>query len=334
MVNPNFIGKVRVVRLDHNDERSFVGMYDEKSLISISSAAPDVLKNLTGAPKEMTIKEVDKDLLKDIIETAINRGKSLRLFVDNSSMLDVICILDIVNVLGIIPKQPQVEGVLVHKLTHSPISPQAIVTIHTLFGALGKESRPWRVMVHQLAWDVAHSNLTEQRQGELNTAASKFKDLDNAVMDRIEYLQGCMEHKEQKLQQKATRQFKQGYTSKTLSKKHKKSDSKSSNESRKNVNAMVKQHKQALQEKKEQVWFEEEHGLRATSEETVEYLKHERPTGFWVTPKVNQRQRKMLERVRREGDVKTASEAVEGAGEEDLEAEGAEEGDMEGDTKA
>jgi hypothetical protein len=92
---------------------------------------------------------------------------------------------------------------------------------------------------------------------------------------------------------------------------------------------MLEEHKQALREKKEQMWFEGEHRLRPASEETVECLKHQGPTSFWIMPKLNERQRKVLERARKQSGPRPEAEADADA-ESEAEAEDREHEDMEG----
>ena len=77
-------------------------------------------------------------------------------------MLQVIEVLHAVETLGIIPPQIGVEGHRVGLLSHCRglLPGSVMVNVHKYFGHKGEDSRPWRVMGHQMAYDIVHGKLT------------------------------------------------------------------------------------------------------------------------------------------------------------------------------
>jgi hypothetical protein len=297
--NPKFVGKVRVWhRTDDGNNDTFVGLHNENQLISISAKARDDLATQHSVPKVWTLEHMNKRALDDVLSQALRFGPRLHLNGNGKSMLDLIQMLNVVERLRIRPRQKQIEGHLVHLLTHSPITPVVMVAAHKCFRQQGGDSRAWRVMVHQIAFDVAHDNLTAARLEELNAAATPYADLDNAVKDRIAYLKGCREHKEAMQQKKEQgREVKQ---QKHEPMDHRKRGARKPSPQLSGPKTGPKKTFETLHEKNEKIWFEEENGLRTASESTVAYIKQQKPGGFWITPKLNQRQRKLLDRARLE----------------------------------
>ena len=286
--NPMLVGKVRVWHKLHSTSNStFVGLHDEKALIRISTKARDDLATQTTVPKVWTLEDVEKKALEDILSRALRYGQRLHLNANGKTMMDLIELVHIVETLGIMPPQKQVEGHLVHLLTPSAITPTEMVAVHKRFGYNGEESRPWRVMVQTIAFDVAHDKRSGASLLELNKAAAPYPHLDNAVKEKIAHLRACKEHKEELKQRKEQEH----------QAKQQKRSGKSQN-STQGSNGQKKMTFESSNEKNEKIWFEEENGLRATSENTVTWIKQHKPTGYWITPKLNQVQKKELGRAR------------------------------------
>lgn len=298
-------------------------MYDESLLLTISSAAQIELPKQEGAvPKVMVVNDVDLDILHYVLTAATYYGNRLRLNVFGRSMLDMVYILDVVEVLGLIPPQMQVESQLVHKLTHKDISTKVMTVIHQLFGAQRENSRAWRTMIHQLAWDVTHEKLTGAKLAEMSSAARQFPNLDHAVQQRIAYLKGCKEHK-QREEAKAgyhslKREFMDGRKSSTKQ-AHKFKGAKQ--QGKKKSASLPNVQSPSFHEKNQQKWVEEEEGLRETSQHTATYLMHLKPMGFWVKPKMSQGEKKKTLRAQandsgKDGEVGEEGDVPENAGEE------------------
>ena len=290
--NPKLVGKVRVWHhTDDGNNDTFVGLHNENQLIRISTKARDELASQTAVPNVWVLEHMNKQALKDVLSRALKFGPSLRLIANGMSIIDVIQMLNVVETLGISPPQKQIEGHLVHLLSHSQITPAVMAAVHECFGQQGDGSRPWRVMVHQIAFDVANENLTIARRDELEAAATPYPDLDDAIYQKFLVLKGCKEHKErmQKRNQKLqVKQQKREYTD-----HHKRGARKPTSQL---SGPGPKKTFETFHEKNEKVWFEEENGLRAVSENTVAYIKQQKPAAVLVTRKMNQRQRKLLPR--------------------------------------
>ena len=290
--NPMLVGKVRVWHKLHSTSNStFVGLHDEKALIRISTKARDDLATQNALPKVWTLEDMDKKALEDVLSRGLRYGTRLHLNANGRSMMGLIELLHVVKTLGITPPQKQVEGHLVHLLTHSAITPTEMVAVHQRFGYNGEESRPWRVMVQTIAFDVAHGKRSVASLLELNKAATPYPDLDNAVKEKIAHLRACKERKEEVRQHKE--QERQAKQQKRSGKKPQPPQPSSQGS-----NGQKKKTFESFHEKNEKIRFEEENGLRATSENTVAWIKQHKPTGYWITPKLNQVQKKELGRAR------------------------------------
>ena len=283
------VGKVRVWhKLNSTSNSTFVGLHDEKALIRISTRARDDLATQNTVPKVWNLEDMEKKALEDVLSRGLRHGARLHLNANGRSMMDLIELLHVVETLGITPPQKQVEGHLVHLLTHSAITPTEMVAVHKRFGYDGEESRPWRVMVQTIAFDVAHDKRSGASLLELNKAATPYPDLDNAVKEKIAHLRACKEHIEEVKQHKEQdRRAKQ-----------QKRSGKLPHSTPQGSSGQKKKAFESFHEKNEKIWFEEENGLRATSENTVAWIKQHKPTGYWITPRLNQVQKKELGRAR------------------------------------
>ena len=69
-----FIGKVRVYHICTSKPRAFVGIYDENTLLSISTAAQEELpkQDANQPPKALLVSNVDKDQLYYILTVAVH----------------------------------------------------------------------------------------------------------------------------------------------------------------------------------------------------------------------------------------------------------------------
>ena len=137
-----------------------------------------------------------------------------------------------------------------------------MVAVHKRFGYNGEESRPWRVMVQTIAFDVAHDKRSGASLLELNKAATPYPDLDNAVKEKIAHLRACKEHKEELKQHKG--QDRQAKQQKRSGKKPQPPQPSSQGS-----NGQKKKTFESFHEKNEKIRFEEENGLRATSDNTI-----------------------------------------------------------------
>ena len=100
-------------------------------------------------------------------------------------MPEVLEILHLVETLGIKPRQTGVEGHLVGLLSHcnSSLPASIMINVHKYFGHKGQDSRPWRAMVYQIAYDIVHGKLAGEKLTDTENASSSYSELHRAIND-------------------------------------------------------------------------------------------------------------------------------------------------------
>ena len=259
------------VYLTWNGQTRFLQAVDETVISRYSRVARNALQSQTVRPKRVDISDVSPGPLKFVIEKAVKHGNNVRIIVHDGSIPRAVMILQAINALDMEPAQPHVEQHIVGHISHERIKPDEMVAIHTAFGHEGVNNRIWRVMLHQIAWDSIHEKFTVDQKAALVEATKKLPDLDAALLQRAQYLarkkgnhEAAMAAKDRRLEAQAARER----------------DRQARDDQRK----FIAESNRRVREYKEHRWWEETHGMRPASEETIRYLREQKAYDFPVYP--------------------------------------------------
>ena len=245
----------------------------EKDLVKVSKFARKALAGKTGTSKRLDMIGIAPPALTMVLQQALKQGEKTCIGIKNLSVQHVVCLLEAINKLELEPPQPHVEGQLVYHLANKKITPTEMTFVHIAFGHLRENSKPWRVMVHQIAWDTIHNdhNPAEDIQA-LQAEAQKHPDLHDAINAKINEIK---EKKRDKLAVAAAkkRNFEQKKRGKAQAEWYRRRD----------------EHLNHVQELANHRFWQEKIGERPASKKTVEYILNDKVTYGMGTKKVSQR---------------------------------------------
>lgn len=175
---------------------TFFRRASESDIKRVSEWASKALDKQTDGLKLLVIEDCDEVTVRMVLDRALHEGKALRFYTDNMSLDRAMQILKVIDSLQIKPPQPNVSYYVTHKLSKGAISPTIMTLVHKTFGSQGEASKPWRVMVQALAWDVVNSNLPKNHVTGLKTEAAKHPQLNKAIGDKVKEIRQQLEDKQ------------------------------------------------------------------------------------------------------------------------------------------
>ena len=172
-----------------------------------------------------------------------------------------VMVYEALEVLQVDPPQGKVEGHITGYVAHHQLTPDEMVAVHRVFEAKQNVSRAWPTMVHQIGWDHIHAKYTEAQAEALQTAARQYPSLHNAIDTKITELS-------------IRRGNFQEASAKANARRSAKKEKKEIDNKAKSISRSVAQHKR-------QQKFDETHGLKAATEETVEWAMKQKPGSYY-----------------------------------------------------
>ena len=190
------------IHVTYNGQTTYLRTIAEATLVNFSRVVRDALADQEGNPKRLNLAGAARGPLEKVIDLAIRFGDKTRVNVTDKPFPNVFRLHQAINALGFEPAQPQVEGRLSYLLANETFEPSTMIEIHQAFGHLGSASKPWRVMIDQIAWDVLnHENHNERQVAALREEALKWPDLFAAVKAKVKDLQQKRREREAAKQQ-------------------------------------------------------------------------------------------------------------------------------------
>lgn len=239
------------VYLTHDGKTGLVKAVDEITLRKSSRVARHQLE--TG-PK-VGFKRVDfagtsGGPLFWLIDQMRKHGASLRIKAGDRKLSESIALFQATEAVQIQPPQPQLYKQLKWYISHEKMTPEDIAAIDKAFGQDGNDHELWCMGVHHLAWDFTHDRFTETEWHVLVEECEKHPKLNAAVlakMDEITNREAAKAQKKARVEQKK----------------------------------QVAESNRRVREFKETRHWEETHGLREASNNTVDWVMR-RQAGYLI----------------------------------------------------
>lgn len=227
---------------------------DETTLRRSSKVARAQLENIPTSANftRVYIVGTSPGPLRWVLDKARKFGTRLHVRVGDRKFPETIMLYEALEALQIEPAQPQVYKHLKGYISHAKMGPADMISAHQAFGHLGADSELWRMLVHHLAWDFVHKRVTQEEGEALVKECEKYPTLNAAVLTKMDSF-------EKREAAKAEREAK---------KEAGKARKKALAEDRKRI----AESNRRVREYKENRRWEETHGLREASKETVDYV--------------------------------------------------------------
>jgi len=97
-----------------------------------------------------------------------DKGDALKIIVHDLPLLKVVLVSNAVEYLQIAPAQAQIDGHICWYIANHPLTVDEVIAVHQEFEARQATSKVWRVLVHQVAWDICHMKYSEADKDTLD----------------------------------------------------------------------------------------------------------------------------------------------------------------------
>ncbi|KAK4543865.1 hypothetical protein LTR36_004898 [Oleoguttula mirabilis] len=165
-----------------------LGFIDEQRIRAHSATIDNALGPPNGSLQQtVTLTGAAPGALKYIFER-IRKNKpnfALHIKVHDQGFLKAVAIYEAAELLQLQPAQQHIEGHIIGYISHAVVTPAELVATHRCFEARQATSKTWRVLVHQVAWNILHGKYAEQAAIDLKLAASQYPALVAAIDSRI-----------------------------------------------------------------------------------------------------------------------------------------------------
>lgn len=170
---------------------------------------------LEALTKTITLRGAAPAALKYILER-IKKNKTTRILhvkVHDLGLPRAVAIYEAAELLQLQPHQPQIEGHIVGYISHNLVTPEEMIAVHRIFESRQNTSKTWRVLIHQIAWNLVHSRYTGQQADELVEACKvQYPDLYQAIDHKIVHdLKPKKDHRDAVLEWEKQRKDRKGY---------------------------------------------------------------------------------------------------------------------------
>ncbi|KAK5112889.1 hypothetical protein LTR85_011116 [Meristemomyces frigidus] len=165
-----------------------LAIIDEQRIRAHSVTIDDALGPPNGSLKQtVTLMGAAPGALKYILDR-VQKNKPemvLHIKVHDQGFLKAVAIYEAAELLKLQPPQPQIEGHVIGYISHNVVNPAELIAVHRCFEARQETSKTWRVLIHQVAWNILHGKYAEQQAIDLKAAASQYPTLVAAIDHRI-----------------------------------------------------------------------------------------------------------------------------------------------------
>ncbi|KAK3723713.1 hypothetical protein LTR37_001594 [Vermiconidia calcicola] len=286
-------------------KEAFLINIDETIISKHSSTVREALKDCDPKqdPKKIYLFGVAFTPLRYILEEILRKTPNVHFKVAGDTLFRAVVILQVVNALGVEPKQYHIEGYVTHYIANNKLVPEDMGIIEKAFGPQEIASKPWRVMIHQLAYDVVHQNYTDEEREELaketdkhhpnlklhlNTKVAELELKAANYQKKMEVIEEAKAKKKEfwKAKKEASKVAAKERKAAVEEKKAAAEEKKQFWKAQKEAQKAAAEEKRLAQEKREQKWWEEANGFRPASADTVDYvLRGGKPAPFLVKVK-------------------------------------------------
>lgn len=165
-----------------------LAIVDEQRIRAHSVTIDDALGPQNGSLKQtVTLMGAAPGALKYILERIQKNkpGYALHIRVHDQGFLKAVAIYEAAEVLQLRPPQPHIEGHIIGYVSHAVVKPAEMIAVQRCFEGRQQTSKTWRVLVHQVAWNILHGKYEETEAIELKITASQYPSLVAAIDHRI-----------------------------------------------------------------------------------------------------------------------------------------------------
>ncbi|KAK3723987.1 hypothetical protein LTR37_001471 [Vermiconidia calcicola] len=250
-------------------KEAFLINIDETIISKHSSTVREALKDCDPKqdPKKIYLFGVAFTPLRYVLHEIVRKTPNVHFKVAGDTLFRAVVLLQVVNALGVEPKQNHIEGYVTHYIANNKLLPKDIGIIEKAFGPQEIASKPWRVMIHQLAYDVVHQNYTNGEREELARETDKHYPnlrLHLNMKKKIEAIEEAKAKKKEflKAKKEASKEAAKERKAAAELKKAAAEEKKQFWKAKKEAQKAAAEEKRLAEEKREQKWWEEANGFR------------------------------------------------------------------------